>query len=243
VGGFGTRVASAESPIAEPFIAWEPQFHRRNQVLRGSVLCHGHGATSTAYYTSSSTTTRDIGYVGIAPDCGGATNWGNDASQTALTNAFTYLTTGILGCKTDKIVLNCGSMGALAGLRWAKDNPTKVAAILLSIPATSLVDLHDNNRGGYAAEMETAHGVSGTYAGNATIIGKDPAQNTSAIAAIGCPIRLYYSTDDPICVPSATTTFGAAVGAEMISMGAQGHATGSPYSTDEADLFQARYAA
>ena len=215
--------------------------YRQKPLAKRGVLIHG-GRTQTALSNLppdaiTDSLNEDLIPVGYADYSNGAT-WGNDTGSTRVGQAWTYQK-ATFGAKTDKVCLYGSSMGTTTLLRWALANVGSVACLVGVIPALSLVDLHDQNRGGYAAEIETAHGVSGTYAGNATITARDPLQNA---ASFTFPIRFYYSGDDPITVPAAVTSFVAACpSASAVNMGNLGHAAASGYEA-EISSFLAGYA-
>ena len=213
---------------------------RKAGVRRGVLIHGGRGQTALGNLPPDGVTralAADSIPVMYADYSNGAT-WGNDVGRDRVGQLWTYQK-NTWDAKTDKVCLYGASMGALPLLRWALANLSSVAAIALAIPAVSLVDLHDNNRGGYAAEIETAHGVIGAYAGNATITARDPLQNAAAYA--GIPIKIWYSEDDPICVASAVAAFATAAAATAVNMGKLGHATDPAYAAD-VKAFLARYA-
>jgi predicted esterase len=182
-------------------------------------------------------------YPILSMDMGGQTTWGNDTAIAKVTDAKTYAQ-GTLGGKAGKVLLWGGSMGSLVVLNWAAANPTLVAAVACALPANSLVDLHDNNRGGFKTEIETAHGtgVLASFVGNATATAHDPTQQAANL--ISFPIKLWYSTDDTTVVPSTVTAFQTAVNTaggncQIQSMGAIGHTITAIDETQVLRFFQA----
>jgi predicted alpha/beta hydrolase family esterase len=163
--------------------------------------------------------------------------WGSDLGQTRLGQLWT-LQKNNFGAKNDKVVLYGSSMGALVVLNWARANPASVAAIALVIPATDLRDLHDNaaSRGaaaaGAAAEIETAYGGAAAYAAAATA--HNPAENAASYR--GLPMKIWYSGDDPTCLPSITTAFASGAGAEAQNIGNFGHGSNSAYAGSVVDF-------
>lgn len=164
------------------------------------------------------------------------TTWGNSTIRTRISSARTLLNTRF-GATTDKVLLSGSSMGGLNVLSWAIQNPTLVKAIALATPAVNLDYMHDNNVGGYAAEIDTAYGGLAAY--NAAVAAHDPYQNTATLS--GIPMKLWYSTDDPFIDPSHVTTFASAVGASTVNMGAVGHTLPSQ-AFNEVSGFLAEYA-
>jgi predicted alpha/beta hydrolase family esterase len=171
----------------------------------------------------------------IAADLAGGTAWGNDACKARMDDAWAYLQSKYKA-KADKVLLYGQSMGSLAVLTWALANPTKVAACAVCLPIVNLVDVHDNNRGSFAATIETALGISGTYAGNATITARDPFQNT---AAFTFPMKMWISDTDTVGRPADATSFAASVGAPTVSLGSIGHSLSSFVAQDAVDYLKA----
>jgi alpha-beta hydrolase superfamily lysophospholipase len=190
-----------------------------NDALPGGIYCHGLGglgwfdALGTAEPKLRSLARADFKFV--AMDMGGSSTWGNAASTSKMPNAITQL--AAIGGRTDRLFVLAQSMGALTALGSVLAGTlaaAKIAGMALMIPALDLVDLHDQNRGGNAAGIETALGVAGAYAGNVTIKALDPAQNPASFR--GFPIRIWNGGADPIAVPATVTAFAAAVGANVV---------------------------
>lgn len=163
----------------------------------------------------------ETGHPIIAADLGGPSTWGSDASLARTTDAFNYIIAR-MGAKSDKALLWGGSMGTLTALLWAKANPTKVAALAVSLPVLNLQDVHDNRTFGatvYGPIIETAYGGAAGYA--AALATKNPAATPASWA--GVPMKLWYSEDDPVAIPSEVAAFAAASGAQTVSQGAAGH--------------------
>ena len=154
--------------------------------------------------------------------------WGNATHQTRITDARTALIASP-GAINGKVYLSAGSMGAAAALNWAKANPTLVQAISLAIPAIDLQDIHANNRGSYAAQIAAAWG------GGAPADANNPADNAASFTSI--PIKIWYSTDDPVCTAATVTAFASAAGATAVSLGAQGHSAAGIPTADVIDFY------
>lgn len=146
--------------------------------------------------------------------------------------------------RTDQVFLLGISMGGASVLNWVRNwqntaagsgndfaNLSKVAAIGLILPALDMEDIVDNNRNAGVASS-IVNGYSGYTGGWAT---QGPTANPANYAAgySGVPIRIWYSTDDPICFEPSLTAFGAACGATMTSLGAVSH---TDAGLDYADL-------
>jgi len=154
------------------------------------------------------------GFVVIATDLDGP-NWGHTESVADIDTIRVFA--GTLGCATDKILYIGASMGAFDGLMYMAAHPTRVAAMVGSIPANDLNDIRDNNRGGNTqANINTAWGLaagstSSTVPLPANSNPSDPA--VAAVIATSGPILLCYSTVDTIVLPSTVTHFAGLVGA------------------------------
>lgn len=161
---------------------------------------------------------------------GGQKVYGEDlASQTRLPQLKTFVqgASSPFAAASGKVNLLANSKGALTALNYARANPTHVNAIYFTAGLFDVQDVHDNNRGGLAAEIETAYGGGAGY--TAAMPAHNPAAsgNQTAVAAIA--MRSAYSTDDPICTPTATLAYQTALVAaggsmSLYSMGAVGHA-------------------
>lgn len=200
---------------------------------RGVVFCPGHLGTALSYLTNDAVTaamTKALAEVGIpVASLPHGANWGNSTAQGYVGNIRAYGQTN-WGFSAGTVDLIGGSAGAALALNWAKANPTLVRRIALFIPAVDLQDIHANDRGGYASSIATAWG------GGAPADANNPADNAASFT--GVPIKCWYSTDDPICVPAAVTAFCTAAGATAVSLGAQGHAITGLNVADVVSFFQ-----
>jgi pimeloyl-ACP methyl ester carboxylesterase len=232
--------AGGGASSAENFIGCAGQRQKAN-ARRGVLISGGIAQTALSNIPPDRITnalTDDSIPVGYADYAGGST-WGNDTGRTRVGQAWTDLQA--FGAKADKVCLYGASGGCFPLLRWAVANVSSVACFAGIIPGLSLVDAHDNNRGGFAASIETAHGISGTYAGNGTITARDPLQNA---AAFTFPILLFYSANDPVAVPSVVAAFAAAApNVTLVNMGNLGHAASADFQySDQIVAFLAKYA-
>jgi len=202
----------------------------------GMALIHGAGSTADYFVTDSvsgliaPTAVSAHRMPAIATDAGGVISWGNSTAMTAMdaTMSFFHSQTG---ARTDQVILLGQSMGATTVLNWARANISKVAAIVLHIPAVDLQDIIDNNRSGLGPSVTAAYGGNPPSAFN-------PAVNTATFAAV--PIRIWYSSNDIVCVPSVVTAFGAATGATMTNLGAVNH-TITGIDIDDMSTWLAQY--
>lgn len=217
----GTGYSGGERQL----IMW-PRMGARATSQRGAIFLWGHGnnagiVTNGGYYNGVGRAPAEFNGLPVVTADFGGNHWGRDDGITKVSALWAYFQSR--GLASDKVDLIAISMGTLLALNWAKANPTAVRRILCVNPAVDLADFHDNNRGGYAAEIETAYGGAAAYATAKTA--HNPAENTASFA--GLPIDLYYSTDDTIVVPSTVTAFAAASGATAHSLGAVAHTAGS----------------
>lgn len=192
--------------------------------IRGVIFCHGLNADATA--------PRDYAAIGelhlvnaiaevfpvLSIDAGGTAAMGNATAVARVGDAVTYAQ-GTLGWKAGTVLLVGASMGTFSVLNYAKANPSKVGAVVCVNSAIDLNDIVVNNRGGYAATVNTAYG--GTY-NNGT---QGPTCNPASYAAsYSTPTRLFYSSDDTIAIPSTITAFAAAAtNVTATNVGALGH--------------------
>jgi hypothetical protein len=109
------------------------------------------------------------------------------------------------------------------------------------LPCVDLQDIHDNRNAALTAfigtdgvtNIEAAYGGAAAYATALPTHNPNTAANITAQIATGIPVGLFYSTDDAICYPTVVSTFGAAIGATLYSMGAAGgHAISTALTLD-----------
>jgi pimeloyl-ACP methyl ester carboxylesterase len=192
------------------------------------VLCHGYNVGALQWYNAEgemahrACETFDITAIGA--DLGGTSTWGNAASITALDALITWAGTNY-NTSTSKVALYGTSHGALTALNWAMRNPSKVAAMALTIPAVSLQGIHDRDPAslGLAAAIDTAYT---NHAGYLTALPtRDPstATNLRTLRDLGPITRIWYSTNDNVIDPTEVTTFASGTGSTLTSIGAQGH--------------------
>jgi predicted alpha/beta hydrolase family esterase len=187
---------------------------------RKACIVHGGGGqrnTETAPPNNGvQSALADRGIASIGADFADGYTFGSDTGVTRVGQLATYVS-GI-GAPSDKYLLYGASMGFCTLANWAWRNQSKVAAFAGVIPLCDLADVHDNNRDGFAAQIETAYGGLAAY--QAAIGTHNPLTWASDLKF---PIKIWYSTDDPRTIPSATLAFAAASGAQLVSMGAIGH--------------------
>ncbi len=204
--------------------------YRPNGVRRPVIYFTGSNGNDRDFLDTSASASQlapalaSVGYPVYSAQFGSPPYaWGNDTCQTRIGQAFTNVQV-TLGTATDKIILIGVSKGATASLNYARNNPTKVAAIIGVVPAVNVSDIYDNNRSGLAAEIDNAYG--GNWSGNKAT--HDPALNTATHASQAIPTRFYYGTNDTTVIPSVVTAFAAAVPSVSLVSSATDHLTTGP---------------
>lgn len=168
-----------------------------------------------------------------------SSHWGNDTAQTRAGTGKTYMQGATWSAASGKVLLSGGSMGGLLALLWALNNPTLVAAVAVGIPVVSPINVHDNNRGSFAASIEAAYtNLAGWNAAKAT---HDPLTLASSFASLGVPIKVWASNTDTITLISEAQSFATTAGATLVNMGDIGHAVYATYAA-EAAAFLSTYA-
>lgn len=189
------------------------------------VWCHEHGASGLTWNgvrdAQCQSAIADAGLPAASADLGGPATWGNDASTSAIDDLWNLMKTK-WGVPADKIVLLAGSMGNLTAFNYLRANPTKVAAVASMLPAVDLAYFHDSNPEGNTdpAEIEAAYGGLATYQSAL------PTHSPKVHKAAGCPIHIWYSSNDTLALPATAEQFASDVGAGMTSFGAVGHTFG-----------------
>lgn len=227
-------VASFGTKGTESGVTVTPYVYPQDGSVRGVVVCQGHGAIGVNALTPGS------GGYSSAFSCGSQFptvcnnyssnhHWGNDAAQTKVGDAITYLQ-GTLGAKAGTVLLYGASMGGLLVLNYARNNPAKVAAVALGQPLVDLAYEHDNNIDGFASEIETAYGGASGYA--SAVASHDPIQHTASY--IGVPMKVWYATNDASAITARQLVFIAATDCDSSNLGAIGH---SPPLVPGAEVF------
>lgn len=186
----------------------------------GVVFCHGANESATIAYADNAQRAimRGVGlnatvHVG---DLGGTNTWGNDTAIARVEDAVTYLRSG--WGQGGPVVLVGISMGNLSAMAYALANPDDVAAIASVIPALDLNDLVTNR--GMGAAINPAYG--GAYNDGTDGPTHSPVLFAADLPAV--PIKLWYASDDPLCVASTVTAFVAARPSTVtVNVGALGH--------------------
>lgn len=241
--GLATSRGVGQYATAEGHMLLTPLRYKPDGTRPGVIYCHRLGADHTEaidplFAVDLCANLALAGYAVLAIDAGGTNTWGNDTSQARVTDAHTYLT-GTLGAKMGKVHLCAWSMGAAVALNWARNNPTKAQSVGVACPAVDLAYEHDQNVQGFAAGLETALGVSGTWAGNATITAHDPIQNAASYAPGVLPVKVWFSSNDVVTVTARQQAFVDATGCQSSSLGAAGHSVLAVPPAEVVSFFQA----
>jgi dipeptidyl aminopeptidase/acylaminoacyl peptidase len=152
----------------------------------------------------------DAGHVILSCDFGGIMTWGNNTVISRISAAVAYLLSSGLVLPNEVALLGT-SMGGLNSLAWAAANLNYASCMIGIIPVVNLTDMHANNRGGFAAEINAAYGGSYSEASFGAV--HNPATIAIAGGYSALPIQLWYGNTDTVAVPAAITAFGASVGA------------------------------
>lgn len=205
------------------------RYYKPDATKRAIIVCPPRGqialqATANGWAGTLLAALAEAGFPVLAVDCGGSTAHGNAASATAIGQARTYASTAF-GAKIDQIGILATSMGALAACRYAQDSPANVGAMAFGVPNLDLEDVHDVTRTDLATEINAAHGDLAGY--QAFLPAYNPIDNTADLDEI--PQYVAYSSDDDQFTAGIAQTYGAAVGADVVNLGAVGH---SPVSMD-----------
>lgn len=186
----------------------------------GVILCHGLGANdqfasqTKAHSPILAASLASAGFACIAGTMAGD-SFGNNTSMARMTSAHTALAGVAAGTfNGTKVHLVAISMGACLAIRWAKENPDKVASITLLIPTASIINTYNGNVGGLRASIEAAWGVAfpASLPADADLVA-----HAAVIKAAGIPARIYYSDTDAVIPVADINALATAMGAEKFS--------------------------
>ena len=207
-----TRVTVSGTPIMLHLPSW----HAKDAAgLRAVIAVHGHGGHE--YQIQQGGQSPFAGHPeyladhGYAVACGyTGDQWLNPASMTVLTTVYNYLVT-TLGANGPKVGLFGWSMGGGNALRWAAENPTKVAAGYLCSPLTDLDWAHA--QAAWTAEIDTA------YSNNYTVNGspRSPVTNAATYRG-GARFLIGHATNDATVPYTQTTAFITAVNDSAVTL-------------------------
>lgn len=210
-----SRYAASEADcLITPRVPWAG--------TRGVIYCHGANRTATDGTMSGyADIPRAVGadFPVSYADLGGLYTFGNATSQARLGDAKTYIQAA--GAMSGKVILMGGSMGAALACNYARANPTLVQALALFIPSVDMEDIRANNRASLQANIETAYtNNAGWQAVRST---HNPVEYAHVFRHLGIPLKVWYSTSDPTCIPARTSAFIDAAQCESHSLGPVGH--------------------
>jgi hypothetical protein len=137
----------------------------------------------------------DRGYIVVGSMTGNATNWGNDAACANVLLSRTYaMATYPLEAKP---ILMGFSMGGLATLTLAADNPTLWHAVMGFYPVTSLDAMHTPDAGNtsYNTAINTAYACNDAGYDAATA-GHRPEDRYADLAASGLRFKFWHGATD-----------------------------------------------
>lgn len=215
----------------EAHVAVIPKGYRYDGTVRGVLFCHSRGGDATQGFLPTASTYAVIqavaraGFPVLTTDLGGTDTWGNDTAIARLTEAKTYLQGAAWNAKAGTVLLLGQSMGALAMLNWARQNLASVAAAVGLVPVSDLNDVYANNRGGFAAGIDTAYG--GSYVDSTQKALHNPAYFATLGDLAGLNYQAHYGSSDTIVIPSTVTGLVSAIGgtASAVNVGAYDHST------------------
>lgn len=135
--------------------------------------------------------------------------WGNDTAMTRIDAAKTYLQTTV-GAKAGSIAVMGGSMGGANVLNWCKRNLASVACAVGLVPVSDISDIHTNNRGSLASN------INGAYSGGWSEATYGAARNPVTFAAAGDLAGLKYQAwagaSDSICLKATVQSVVTSIG-------------------------------
>lgn len=218
-----TSYGDGQYRASEAHVAYLPRLWKSGGRLCLQALHHAGTVDLllTDTYDDEPRAIAERGTAVIAGDNGAtsSTRWGNSDSDTSVDALRSYAGTAF-GATTTTVAALGTSMGAATILNWARTHLSSVTRIALVVPAVDIEDIRANNRQSAQASIETAYTNNATW--QATRSTRNPVEYAAELAAI--PIRIWHSTDDPVCVPSTITAFAAAHGNTTVSsLGAVGH--------------------
>lgn len=191
------------------------------------VVCHGTAQTSVTY-ADTPANRRDLEYLAdrgcvvVIPDfLGGNGTWGSDAALTRIDEVRTYA-----AATWDADLTRMGfigdSSGAMDALNYHWRNPSLVRCTAGRIPVVAADALHDRNVL-LAALINSAYTNEAGW--DAAKANRDPSASgpTALIEAFADDVRLWYSTNDTIVLPSDIQAFVNLTGVRAIPLGAIGH--------------------
>ncbi len=163
----------------------------------------------------------------ISIDAGGTSTFANDTAIAAVESAVNWYTSAF-GAGTNgrplPILLVGTSMGFGDLMAWARTRPGDVIGAIGTLPLVDLTAVYNRNPdlgGGTMAQTAINAAYGGTYVAGT----HGPTHNPVEFAdELTFPIKLFYSTDDPLVPTGDITAFqAAAADCTTYSLGAHAH--------------------
>ncbi|MGB4759396.1 MAG: hypothetical protein WBP26_05070 [Candidatus Saccharimonadales bacterium] len=221
----------------------------RNTVHSKAILWHHGAGGETLLYSPEFGQIQgralmemlvEAGYCIVSADYGGSQTWGNTANQAKITAAVDWLPA--IGCRTDKVAFWGTSMGFTCVAKWVATHPTKVAALVGTIPCADAAWVYANSNGNptLATAMDAAYSP-GSWASAAASTNPSSSAIYMPIATNHILTSLWYSSDDLTIGSTTAPNFANLVNsnggsATATSMGTGGH-TDSPLAAINRNAF------
>lgn len=186
--------------------------------VRGSkpavVALHGASGTEEQMLGSWPASIRNIvtaivvdgGYPVICPHAAGD-SWGNLTAMARISEAVA-VARSTLGASSAPVALLGFSMGGANALNWAKRNLSDTACVVGAVPASDISDIHTNNRGSLAGQINAAHSTWTEASRGADF---NPATFAAADLA-GLAYQAWGATSDTVCLPATVEAVADAIG-------------------------------
>lgn len=214
------RTLTTTPEAAQVFI---PTSWRRDGRRRAVITCHaagGNEGSSAGFAYDGRALAEELEALVIVPALAPGDSWGLASVDAKVTAAWTLAKTSY-GAKTDKVVLFGGSMGGCTAALWAANNPTLCAGIGMVIPVLDTKDCRDNNRNGFATNINGAFG--GAAAFDAAEPTRNPRYTSTAIAAAKIPVVANAGERDVVTPYAITQAWCAEAGATLLTIPAGLH--------------------
>lgn len=202
-------------------VNWTARWDRRYKLgSRRAVLCFP-GVSGTADYFFNPTNPvfpyveklLEGGYPLFSMDVG--TLYGNATARARISALLTLVTTTRGYAKAGPAHILAHSMGSAYGFLHAKNTPSEVKSMYLSLPAIDPEDIRANDRLSQAANINAA-------LGNPVPDADRPSLQTAILR--GTPQTVAYGGADTVCLPGFVAPYAAATRAEVVDLGASiGH--------------------
>lgn len=205
---------------SEKVAAYVPSTWRGDGTKRAVISCHaagGQAAPGLFGYTAydGGRLALELDTLVLSPDLVQGDTWGL-ASVDAKITAHRTLAVSTFGAKSDKVVLFGGSMGGTSAALWASLNPTLTRGIGMVIPVLDTKDCRDNDRNGFATNINTAFG--GAAAFDAAEPTRNPRYTSTVLAAAKVPVVVNAGTRDVVTPYAITQAWCAEAAATLLTI-------------------------